>query len=403
MKIEVFAHPVSFRRAPRAEAERLRAARVDRVRLAYAYHGGRWLLTTSDPAAVVDFSAGRWFVPRDESGGDGDRPPLSLTVLGDQATTATNALVGSGVAVTAWLVGLHQSHLAGTRPELSLRNAFGHPYRHALCPAQPEVVHYAAALVAETAVQPGVSALELEAFGYLGWQHQGAHDKSGAALRPVDRWLLSLCFCRACSARFSDAGVDSVRAAARTRAAVLAQLSDPRTGGGITEDAVTALGQDLHDTLLAVRADVTTDLVRAAAEASGGLPLSVRATADPYACDGKSAGDLGVLGSAAGGLTVTDLAGDASALRQDLVAAGRTGARIAAGWNLGSAQTRSEGELTEVARQARAHGAGSLILYAYDLAPAPRLEWLRRLPREQVDADRAMYGSRHDRQTEPAR
>lgn len=401
MITEIFAHPVSFRRDPRAEAERLRAAGVDRVRLAYAYHGGRWLLTTSDPAAVVDFPAGRWFSRQRRAGDDGTR--LSLPVLGDEATAAAAALVGSGVAVTGWLVGLHQSHPATTRPDLALRNAFGHPYRHALCPAQPEVVTYARDLVAETAGQPGVSGLELEAFGYLGWQHQSAHDKFGVALRPVDRWLLSLCFCSACSARLSEAGIDRAEATARTRAAVLGQLADPRPAGSLAEDAGAALGQDLHHALLAVRADVTTALVRAAAEASAGLPLSVRATEDHYACDGKSSGDLRALASAAGSLTVTNLAGDGSALLRDLVAAGRTGVRVSAGWHLGAAQTRSEEGLMDIARQARSHGASSLVLYAYDLAPAARLDWLRRLPRDPVAGDTATCHSPHDRQTEPAR
>ncbi|MER7575831.1 hypothetical protein [Streptomyces sp. NPDC126514] len=401
MKTEIFAHPVSFRRAPGAEAERLRAAGVDRVRLAYAYHGGRWLLTTSDPAAVVDFPAGRWFARRDDR--DGDATRLSLPVLGDEAAQATAALVDAGVAVTGWLVGLHQSSLATARPDLALRNAFGHPYRHALCPAQPEVVGYARTLVAATAGQPGVSGLELEAFSYLGWQHQSAHDKCGAELRPADRWLLSLCFCTACAGRFAAAGIDTAEAAARTRAAVLAQLAEPRPDGGITQDAVTALGQDLHDAVLAVRADVTADLVRAAAENAGGLHLSVRATADRYACDGKSSGDLRTLASAADSLTVTNLAGDASALRRDIVAAGATGARVAAGWHLGAAQTHTEEQLMDIAAQARSHGAGSLVLYAYDLAPAPRLQWLRRLPRGPVAGDPATYHSPHDRQTEPAR
>lgn len=403
MRTEIFAHPVSFRDAPRAQAARLRAAGIARVRLAYAYHGGRWLLTTSDPAAVVDFPAGRWFAPRSNgSGQDGTGP--SLPVLGDEATSAAAALVASGVAVTGWLVGLHQSGPATARPDLALRNAFGHPYRHALCPAQPEVVRYARNLVAETAGQPGVSGLELEAFGYLGWQHQSAHDKFGAALRPADRWLLSLCFCPACSARFAGAGVDAADAAAAARAAVLAQLADARPAGDLAEDAVTALGQDLHDTLLAVRSEVTTDLVRAAAEASGGLPLSVRATDNRYACDGKSSGDLHALAAAAGSLTVTNLVGDSAALRHDLIAAGRTGAEISAGWNLGAAQTGAEEELLDIAAQARSHGVRSLVLYAYDLAPAPRLEWLRRLPQDPVAGDTATPHARHPHaQTERAR
>lgn len=401
MKAEIFAHPLSFRRAPRAQAERLRAAGVDRVRLAYAYHGGRWLLTTSDPAAVVDFPAGRWFGGHEGSGRDSGRP--FLPVLGDEATTATSALTASGAAVTAWLVGLHQSGPATAHPGLALRNAFGHAYRHALCPAQPDVVRYAADLVSETAGRPGVSGLELEAFGFLGWQHQSAHDKHGADLRPADRWLLSLCFCTACSDRYSGVGIDAAEAAARTRDALLGQLAHARPDGGIEEDAVTALGRELHDALLSVRSEVTTDLVRAATSAARGLPVSVRATADPYACDGKSAGDLGALARTAGSLTVTNLSGDSTALSRDLAAAGRTGAHVTAGWHLGAKCTRSEERLQEIAGCARSHGAGALALYAYDLAPAPRLEWLCRLQGSLATGEPVASDRPHDAETEPAR
>ncbi|GAA4980937.1 hypothetical protein [Kitasatospora paranensis] len=129
----------------------------------------------------------------------------------------------------------------------------------------------------------------------------------------------------------------------------------------------------------------------------------MRATTDPYACDGKSTGALTALAAAAGGLTVTNLGGDRTALQRDLLAASRTGTPFAAGWNLGAAQTRDEEELADVARLARAHGASALVLYAYDLAPAPRLDWLRRLPRAATGGDSSPHPSPPHRQTEPAR
>ncbi|MFB7031641.1 MULTISPECIES: hypothetical protein [unclassified Streptomyces] len=385
MKVEVFAHPLSFRSDPQAGADLLAGHGVDRVRLAFAYHGGRWLLTTSDPCAVVDFRAGRWF--RDEPSAPRDTPSalredvhgLALPVLGDEATTASTALLKSGVGVTAWLVGLHQSGLATRRPESALRNAFGHPYLHALCPARSEVRAYAADLVARTARRPGVTGLELEAFGYLGWQHQSAHDKLGAALRPADRWLLSVCFCSACADLFADSGIDVPDLARTVRASLRSQLTDPQPAGDTAADLRTALNPDLHDTVLAVRSRVTTALVQEAVAAAGGLPVSVRATVDPYACDGKSGGDLAALAAAADGLTVTDLSGNTDALRRDIQEAIRTGVPVAAGWNLAADRTADERQLAEVAACARAAGAGSLVLYAYDLAPAPRLGWLRRL------------------------
>ncbi|GAA2941474.1 hypothetical protein [Streptomyces enissocaesilis] len=381
MNVEVFAHPLSFREQPQAQADRLAAHGVDGVRLAFAYHSGRWLLTTSDPCAVADFRAGQWF--RDEPAPTDGRE-LALPVLGDEATAATTALLRAGLGVTAWLVGLHQSAPATRQPGSALRNVFGHHYLHALCPARAEVRAYAADLVARSARRPGVTGIELEAFGYLGWQHQSAHDKLGAALRPVDRWLLSLCFCSACTDRFAEAGIDVPGLTETVRAVLRAQLADPREAGDPATDARTALGSALHDTLLAVRSQITVELVRDAVAAAGGLPVSVRTTGDPYACDGKSAADLDALATVSGALTVTDLSGNPEALRRDLAAAARTGARVSAGWSLAADRTTGEQHLADVSRDARAAGARSLVLYAYDLAPAPRLAWLRGLAHRPV-------------------
>lgn len=79
MNVELFAHPLSFRRQPQAQADRLAAHGADGVRLAFSYHGGRWLLTTSDPCAVADFRAGQWF--RDEAApSTGTSPPCRFSV-----------------------------------------------------------------------------------------------------------------------------------------------------------------------------------------------------------------------------------------------------------------------------------------------------------------------------------
>ncbi|MFJ1958185.1 hypothetical protein ACIOGT_17295 [Streptomyces microflavus] len=376
MNVELFAHPLSFREQPQAQADWLAAHGVDGVRLAFSYHSGRWLLTTSAPCAVADFASGQWF--RDEPAPH-DAGRLELPVLGDEATIATAALLESGIEVTAWLVGLHQSGPATGHPESALRNAFAHPYRHALCPARPEVRAYAIDLVTRTARRPGVTGLELEAFGYLGWQHQSAHDKLGAALRPVDCWLLSLCFCSACTHHFTDAGLDVPAITETIRTALRAQLADPAEAGDLEADARTVLGSEQHDTVLEVRSRITADLVRDAVTAAAGLPVSVRTTANPYACDGKSAAGLDTLAGATGALTVTDLSGDAQALHRELAAASRTGARVSAGWNLAADRTTDEQQLAAVAEDARAAGARSLALYAYDLAPAQRLTWLRNL------------------------
>jgi hypothetical protein len=371
MRAEVFAHPISLRHDPGGAARRLADTGITGVRLAYAYHSGRWLLTTSDPAAVVDLDAGLWFRPASTLTG-----PVQPAVVAELADAAAAALQTAGLRVTAWLVGLHSTPLASAHPELAIRNVFDHPYRHALCPARPQVSAYVRGLVADVARRPHVSGLELEAFSYLGWAHQSAHDKTGAALRRADQWLLSLCVCDSCAGRLRATGVNPAELTTRARAAVRRQLADPRPPGGIAADTAAALGADLRDAVLAARADAVRDLVAQAVDAAGPTPVSVRATADPYACDGKAGGDLARLGAAAGGLTVTHLGGDAGALRADLAAARPNAAVLTAGWSGASAHTAGPDTMTAAVGAARDGGATSFVLYAYDLVPAARLPWV---------------------------
>ncbi|GGM94125.1 hypothetical protein GCM10011609_34440 [Lentzea pudingi] len=367
MKLDLFAHPVSFRSDREGEAARIAATGADGVVLALAYHSGRWLLTTSDPGAVVHLDAGRFFRADDPD-------LLDQSVVDDSSAGVVGALRSAGLDASGWLVGLHQSEMATRRPDLALRNAFGHRYRHALCPARPEVVAFARALVAGAARATGVSRLELEAFGYLGWEHQGAHEKVGTALRPADRWLLSLCVCLACSAQFNDSGVDPAELAERTATAVRTQLAEPRPAAtDPVEDVDSALGPQLHQAVLRVRSRVSCDLVTAAVDAAGSTPVSVRATADPHGCAGKTAGGLGDLTATRAGLTVTDLSGDFGALQRELEAAAAVATHLTVGWSLFHSATPTSAVLGAVTDLALAHGADALALYLYDLVPAARL------------------------------
>lgn len=367
MKVDLFAHPVSFRSDAVGEAERIAATGADGVVLALAYHSGRWLLTTSDPGAVVHLDAGRFFHAANDD-------LLGQEVVEDTSADVAGVLRAAGLDVSGWLVGLHQSAIATRRPDLALRNALGHRYRHALCPARPEVVAFARALVAGATHATGVSRLELEAFGYLGWAHQGAHEKVGAALRPADQWLLSLCVCSACSARFSAAGLDPVELTGRIATAVRSQLAEPRPAAADpAEDLDVALGSHLYRAVLRVRSQVSSDLVTAAVEAAGSTPVSLRVTADPHGCAGKTAGDLDQLAATGAGLTVTDLSGAFRPLQRELETAAAVSSHLTVGWSLFHSATPTSAVLGAVRDLAEAHGADALALYLYDLVPPARL------------------------------
>ncbi len=381
MRTAVWAHPVSFLGDGWREAQRLRDEGVEEVRLALVYHSGRWLLTTSAPGVVTHLPSGTWFQPKPEHYGR-----LRPSVADPTARDKVVGMLGEhGLSVNAWLVGLHSTPLASANPDLAVLNVFGHRYRHALCPANPDVESYAANLVRDVVTNSGIDAVELEAFGYLGWAHASEHDKGGADLRPVDRWLLSLCVCPSCSDRMRRVGIDPDALAHRVRLVVQEQLREPQPAAPETsEDAVRALGEALHHSLIALRSEVTGDLMTAVTDAvrTRRAQIWLRATGDPYHCGGKSAGDLARLAKIVDGLTVTNLSGDVDALDTDLDEAQRAGAtRLTAGWSLIGSHTSSAAKLVEVGSRVRA--AETLCLYGYDLAPSERVGWMSRaIPRE---------------------
>ncbi|MEU7905819.1 hypothetical protein [Actinoplanes sp. NPDC049118] len=374
-RCDLWAHPHSLATEAAAQSRRIAEAGFTAVRLAHIYHSGRWLLTTSRPGEVAQLPSGAWYAPDPLlSWGPQLRAPRATPH--DAVAAATGALRSAGLAVVGWIVGLHSSPLATTHPELALRNVFGHVYRHALCPAQPAVRRYAAALVADVAAR-GVDELDLEAYGYLGWQHASAHDKTGVTLRPADRWLLSLCTCSACARAYREAGADPRELRERAGEAVRRQLAEPGPAAPETaDDAVAALGGPLHDAVLRARAAVTTSLIAETVAAAGSTPVWLRATCDPYAGAGKTGGDPAALTATGAGLTLTDLTGDFAALRSELHAAEAAGVspdRLTVGWSLLDRHTLGRADLDPLTETASGYAATAF--YAYDLAPAARLGW----------------------------
>lgn len=358
-EIHVWTHPRSLARG--RGMDRLTALRPDAVRVAYVYHSARWLSHSSRPGMVDQLGSGGWSEAVAHQG-------LGLPIHGDDADQAAADLRARGVAVIAWIVGLHSTPLATRHPDLAVVNAFGHSFRHALCPAVAEVADHAIRLVAGVAAT-GVDGIDLEAFGYLGWPHTGEHSKFGNGLRPVDEWLLSVCLCVACEGRLDDVGVDADALRARIRTEITRQLEAPRPAAADTStDAVAALGQPMHDRVLEMRSAVTEDLVVAAVAAAAGVPTTLRVTRDQYACGGKSTGDLARLATAAGTVTFTDLTADGSGLNADLTAAAAAGVpadRVDLGWLVPRAR--------RVAMPDLALGPRAVSLYAYDQAPDTRL------------------------------
>lgn len=268
-----------------AAADRVAGLGLTGVSLAAAYHAVR---------AVTPFHPGHRIVTRDAAvyyQTDPDR--WSGAVLRPAAAgpagsfeRAAGALRAAGIGVTAWVVLTHNSYLAATKADCAVRNAFGDTYPWALCAGSAAVREYAARLAAEVAALDGVDGIELEACGWYGFEHGSAHDKTGsvtarAGPAGAGDWLLSLCFCGGCRARYGTAGADPDKLAALVRAAA--------DGGPALPGDATEL---LDRTRAVVAQQLLGEVTSAVRAAAPGRPVLLHTDPDPRATGSNPGYDL---------------------------------------------------------------------------------------------------------------
>lgn len=289
---------------PRA-LDRWRGIGVQQIALAASYHETR-AATPLHPAHTVVRAAHAAYYGRIETGSWGRLTPMRPVWMGedDSFGRASRTVAAAGFPVSAWLVLTHNSALGLRNPELCVINAWGDVLEWALCPSAPEVVEFSNALVAQTLAGYPVDGLVIEAAGPMGVDHRGAYDKTDLAeWTSTDRALLSVCFCRSCSAAQRDAGIDSTDAARRVRDALgPAPSVDPAT------DPVIAA---VFEVRLARSAALLTEVLATARAAAPAVRITVHATANP-----RGAGPFGPLASS--------VAADVDTV-------------VATGWDLGAA------------------------------------------------------------------
>jgi hypothetical protein len=212
--------------AGRARLDRVAELGLDGISLATAYHAGKFL-RPGDPEGKVYFPEDGtvYFRPR---GRYRALVPQAARVAEEQDVLAD--LVADGrFAVRGWAVLLHNSRLGFAHPDLVVRNAFGDPLCYSLCPAQPEVQHYAVTLCADLAQHYALAGLALETPGFMPFVHGYHHE---FALMPGNGWmhlLLGLCFCDACRQQARIAGIDVEGLRRRVRDAVHGYMAGPAT------------------------------------------------------------------------------------------------------------------------------------------------------------------------------
>ncbi|QVQ50264.1 hypothetical protein J4H86_15030 [Spiractinospora alimapuensis] len=254
-------------------AERIAGLSTQRVAVAAAYHSARAATPHHPRHRMVDVRHAASYVPVRRHAWRDSRlvPAPAPWVDGENPYgSAQEALRAAGLLVDAWVVLTHSTRLGTEHPDLTVRNAFGDRYRYALCPAAPDVVDYCERLVTEVVGQTAPDGVVLEACGPLGASHGGHHEKTdGAEWGPVELALLSLCFCGACRARYTDVGVDPEALADRVRAGV----DGPTRPASVEE----ALGE-YAETVRALRASLVSDLAERLVERVRELAPGTRVT-----------------------------------------------------------------------------------------------------------------------------
>jgi len=275
---------------------RMKDAGLNAVSVAGTYHVGRFLLPHNPRRKVVILEDGvTYFQPRAKTYPKPLQPVAStLCAGGDPYETIASAAARHDMHMRAWLVMLHNSRLGSTQPTMTLQNAFGDRYLHGLCPNQPEVRDFAIALASDAALYP-VRALDLEALAFMGYEHPYHHEKRGMFLSPLDSFLLSICFCPACSTLFKARGINAEICRAKVQKYITGRLRGDVSAPGTADEAQLLaafeeiLGEDGLEMLKAREATIVT-LARAIRKAvRPEVEVILRTSFSPFFTGGKSA------------------------------------------------------------------------------------------------------------------
>ncbi|MED1784702.1 hypothetical protein P4V43_22990 [Brevibacillus fortis] len=190
-----------------AVMQTLQAAKCNTAVVNSSYHQGRFFHPRSKTFRRLPFS-GVSFTP-EWSKYNRLRPTVHEQIA--QAGILAKTKEGceqAGIGFHTWWVGLHNSTLGLAHPDLCVLNIWGDTYTYALCPSQPEVQHYAKALFTDTLEQVKPERILIEATVFLPMKHGEHHEVCLLPLGESLQWLLSLCFCGACTERAESKRID---------------------------------------------------------------------------------------------------------------------------------------------------------------------------------------------------
>jgi hypothetical protein len=353
---------------------------ADRVTLAAAYHTVRALSPRHPSRKVVTAThSAVYYRPERKYWQDSLLKPAEAAWAPGAFTQGARALQAAGLKVYAWTILAHNQRLGTMHPEHAVTNAFGDPYAWALCINSPEARTYCALLAAEVAGQPNIDGIELESCGWYGFDHLHAHDKTGGiAFDAATRFLLNLCFCAACTASYTTAGITGLRDVVR---AALAPVFLGAT-------ASATLPSDLLEAVSALRIDIASrfqaEVIAAVRAVRADLPILLHTSPDGLAA-GANPGAVpdGTFGAVlqCGGAR-SDAAAVGLQVYADALAKAPVPQPLAATVNIVGGMGCDRARLAAWVEEVRAAGAEELRLYHAGLASAADLAAVKALSSE---------------------
>lgn len=353
---------------------RLRDAGLNAVSLATAYHAGKFLRPHA-PARKAWFPEDGTVYFRPDTSLYGRLVPQAARMLDNFDALAALETHAADFYCTGWTVGLHNSRLGRLHPDLVCQSAFGDPMVNALCPSQPEVRAYLVALCADLGSHAAIDEIAIEAPGFQTYRHGYHHEFELIELTADAETLLGTCFCDACKAAASAAGLNAdslVRQARRDLDAFFADAAAPLVNPKTDPDWAA---------LQAARAATVTSLVaEVRAELARDISLAVIPTVQsPNNLCWREGSDLAGLAQAADRLEVPAYQCGPAAIAADMAevrAAAGEGARI--GYILRPTWPHVQGpdDLAACLQAATEAGAETISFYNYGHMRLQSLNWI---------------------------
>lgn len=354
--------------------DRLRAAAIDTVFLATAYHAGKFLRPHA-PSGKVYFPHDGTVYFRPREGMYGRLKPQAAPLVDIFDAIGSLAQKAPDLKLTSWTVGLHNTRLGLLHDDLVCRTAYGDPLFNALCPSHPEVRDFLVSLCVDIGKERGVSEIALETPGFQAYRHGHHHEFELVELSPTAESLLGLCFCNACCGRARESGIDVAGLARSARTALDRFFETGETlAGELQDDPDWAAFIDW-------RAEVVTSLVRRirqSLDASASLAV-IPTVQSPNDLCWREGSDLASLARAADRLEVPayqvgpdDIAADMAKVRQAAGSSARIGFILRPSWP----HLRNVRDLRVCVGAAHRHEAESISFYNYGHMRLQSLDWI---------------------------